>query len=454
MNDDTGQLDRVPPQNIDAERMILGAMMIADSSKETVPVGLEKIKADDFYKEAHGKIYLAIAKLFDNATPVDLETVTVQLEKHGDIELVGGVPYLYEMIESVPTIDNIEHYIEIVRDEALKRRLIYTSAQIYNEGFADTTEAKELANKAQRLMMDIGDNTNGSLHSIKDVLKETFKYIQTASQNPEGITGLSTGFDDLDAMTAGLQNGELTIVGARPSMGKSSFLQNIMTHVAMNLGKTVLLFSPEMSKQSVVVRMLGAEAKISTHALRMGALHDSDWPKLTIGAGKLAEAPIFIDDTASPAIGDLRYKAHQAKMRHGVELIIVDYIQKLNDPSTRRGTREQEMTSISNGLQALARELDIPVLVASQLSRSVESREGNKPKLSDLRESGAIEQDADVVLMLYREKYYDKYCKDDITEVIVGKQRNGPTGTIKLYFNLQQLRFENLARGYKDDEPY
>lgn len=446
------RLDRVPPQNIDAERAVLGAMMLAHESQMAVPIGLEKIKEDAFYREAHRKIYKAIEDLFEKATPVDLATITVQLERNSDLEKVGGVPYLNEMIDSVPSAANLEYYIEIVNDEAIKRRLIYTSAQIYNEAFDDTEETSELVTKAQHLMMEVSGNTTSDLYPIKVVLKETFRYLQDVSQNPEAITGIPTGFNDLDAMTAGLQDGELSIVGGRPSMGKSSFVRKISEHVAVDLKKPVLLFSPEMTKRAVTLCLLGSLAGVSVHALRMGALQENDWPKLTIAAGKLSEAPIYIDHTASPTIGDIRTKAYQAKMRYGIELVIVDYIQKLIDPSTRGRGRQEEITSISNGLQALARELDVPVLVASQLSRQVENRPDKRPMMSDLRESGAIEQDADVVMFLYRENYYDKDIMDNTTEVIVRKQRNGPTGTIKLYFDMQRLRFENLARSY--EEPF
>ncbi len=456
--DDRGQaspqkvsLDRVPPQNIDYERAILGAMMMADESQATVPIGLEKIKEGDFYRERHRKIYSAIEDLFNKASAVDLLTVTRQLEKNGNLEKAGGVPYLNEMIDSVPSSANLEFYIEEVVDLALQRRIIYTAAQIYNEGFDEEVEPKELATKAQRLMMEVSGNSSSDLHPIKGVMKETFAYIQSAANNPDSITGISTGFGDLDGLTAGLQNGEFSIIGARPSMGKSSWLHRIAEYVGVKQKKPVLLFSPEMNKRAILLRMLGSAAGVSTHALRMGALLEADWPKITIAAGPLSEAPIYIDDTATLSIGDLRTKAYQAKMRYDIELIMVDYLQKLHDPLTR-GNREQEISAISGGLQALARELDIPVLAAAQLSRALEARPDKRPKMSDLRDSGSLEQDADVVMFLYRENYYEPDLMDSTTEVIIRKQRNGPTGTIKLHFNLQRLRFENLTTRYED--PY
>ncbi len=454
VDDNTGKLNRVQPQNIDAERSVLGAMLMADSSEATVSIGLAKIERLDFYREAHRFIFDAIGDLFDQSIAIDIVTVTRQLGKNKTLETVGGVPYINEMMDSMPTTANIEYWIDIIKEDALKRQVIHTTAQLYNRSFEDDTDGKELLADLQKQAMEIGNNGSSELTFIKDNLKDTFNHIQKLYATEESITGLSTGFTDLDAYTAGLQDAEYSILAARPSVGKSAMLQAIIEHVGMTLKKPVLLFSPEMSEKSVMLRMLGSIAGISGHKLRMGALEDADWPRLTIAAGKLAESKILIDDKAGISIGELRAKAYQAKMRYDIELIVVDYIQELCDPNTMRHGRVQEMGAISGGLQKLARELDIPVLVASQLNRSCEARPDKRPLMSDLRESGELEQHADLVMFLYRESYYDKECKNDITEVIIRKQRNGPTGTIKLYFDMQKLRFENLARGYKDDAPY
>jgi len=440
--------DRVAPQNVDAERAILGAMMMAEDSKQVVPLVLSKMDAGDFYKESHRLIYKAIETLFNNASPVDLLTITEQLESTSDLEAVGGVPYLDEMIESIPTIQNVEYYVKLVRDEAIRRKIISVSAEIYNNAFDDGVTAQDLMSTSQLKVMDITSKESNDLVSFKSTIKEAFNHINEAYQSKDGITGMATGFSDLDAMIAGLHKAEYIVIGARPSMGKSAIIQRIIEHIAVKNKQPVLLFSPEMHREMVVIRMLGSISDVACQSLRDGTVREMDWRKLAIGAGQLSEAPIVIDDTAGISIGDLRTKAYQAKMQYDIQLIAVDYIQEISDPTLRYGNREQELSNVSKGLKKLARELNIPILVASQLSRRVEGAPDKRPGMSDLRGSGSIEQDADVIMFLYRESYYDKDLADHTTEVIIRKQRNGPTGTIKLMFNMSKLRFENLAKGY------
>jgi len=453
VNDDTGQLNKVQPQDVDTERAILGAMMMADSNEATVSIGLAKIQRLDFYKDAHRHIFDAIGDLFDQSSGIDLVTVTRQLGKNKTLENVGGVPYLNEMMDSVPTTANIEYHIDLLKEDALKRQLIHTTAYFYNRSFQKESDGNELLAGLQKKVMEIGNNGSSELVFIKDNLKDTFNHIQELCDTEDGITGLSTGFPDLDAMIAGLHNGEYSIIAARPGMGKSALIQAIIEYIGLILQIPVLLFSPEMSKEQVLMRMLGSIGKISCHKLRMGALTESDQSKLAEAATKLMDAKIIIEDEAGLDIKEVQSIARNAKMQFGIGVIMVDYIQELSASSVRNN-REQELAAISGGLKRLARELNVPVLAASQLSRSVESREDKRPEMRDLRGSGTMEQDADMAAFLYRESYYDKECNNDITEVIIRKQRNGPTGTIKLYFDMPNLRFKNLARGYKDHEPY
>lgn len=442
-----GRLDRVPPQDIDAERMILGAMMMADESNETVPKGLELLNREDFYKESHRKILDAIQDLFDSNLPVDLQTVTDCLGKRGTNEQVGGVPALNEMIESVPTAANLEFYIGIIKELATKRRVIYLAAQLYNEAFDDEVLLNDIVSKAQRDILNIEGDSSEKLEFVKADIKATFQHIQDVYNKKEHIIGLPTGLKDLDAMTAGFHKGEYVIIGARPSMGKSALLQNIATYMAFDMQEPVLLFSSEMSKRSLNIRLLASFSKVSAHALRSGELIDSDWPKVTIGAGKLSEAKLIIDDTPHISINQLRTRSYRAWKQFGIKAIFVDYIQELREPSIRADRKREMMDEISGGLKRLARELDIPVIVASQLSRSVESRPDKRPMLSDLRESGSLEQDADVVIFIYRDEYYNEDSNSPIAELLLRKQRNGPTGKIQLHFDKRLLKFSNLQKG-------
>ena len=446
------KLDKVPPQNIDAERAVLGAMLMADGGREVIPRVVEILgdsqNGSGFYREAHQKIYTAVLNLFERGEPADLLTLTRELERTGDLEKVGGVSYLDEMIESVPTAANVEYYAKMVKDEAIRRRLIYTSAQIYNDSFDASEDVDLLLDKAERAVLDIRqENVDRGFVPLKRIIKDSFSAIQELYNKQEHVTGVPSGFTDLDRATSGFQKADLIIVAGRPGMGKSMFVQNIAEYVAGECRIPVGLFSLEMSRQQLVVRMLASQANVEFNKLRTGFLSEGDWPRLTISAGKLSESAIFIDDTPGISVMELRAKARRLKVEHEVGLIVIDYLQLMQGRG-RSENRQQEISEISRSLKILSKELSIPVIACSQLSRSPEGRPDKRPQLSDLRESGAIEQDADLVIFLYREEYYERDMsgKPGEAEVIIGKQRNGPTTTINLTFRASHMRFENMAR--------
>lgn len=448
----TVKLERVPPQNIDAERAVLGAMLIADGGREAIPRVVEVLGDDPirngFYREAHQRIYAAILNLFERGEPSDLLTVTQELERSNSLENVGGVPYIYEMIESVPTAANVEYYAKMVHSEAMRRRLIHVSAEIYNESFDNSEDVDMLLDKAEKSILDIRqDSINTGFVPLKRIIKPSFSAIQELYNKKEHVTGVPSGFTDLDNATSGFQAADFVIIAGRPGMGKSMFIQNIANYVAGECRIPVGMFSLEMSQQQLVVRMLAAEANVEFQKLRTGFLSEGDWPKLTIAAGSLSESEIFIDDTPGISILELRAKARRLKAEHDVGLIMVDYLQLMQGRG-RAENRQQEISEISRSLKGLAKELSMPVIACSQLSRSPEGRPDKRPQLSDLRESGAIEQDADLVIFLYREEYYDREMstKAGEAEVIIGKQRNGPTATIRLTFRASRMKFENMSR--------
>jgi len=454
MDMSSGKLDRVPPQNVDAERAVLGAMLMSDGGREAIPRVIEVLGEDPtgvaFYREAHRKIYNAILNLFERAEPADLLTVTRELDRNSDLENVGGVPYINEMIDSVPSAANVEYYAQMVKDESIKRRLIYTSAQIYNESFDDSEDIEMLLDRAERAILEIRqDNVDRGFTPVKRIIKDSFSAIQELYNKKEHVTGVASGFIDLDDKTSGFQKSDFIVIAGRPGMGKSMFIQNIAQYVACECRIPVGLFSLEMSKEQFVVRMLASEAKVDFQNLRTGFLSEPDWPKITIAAGRLSESPIFIDDTPGISAMELRARARRLNAEHDVGLIIIDYLQ-LMQGRAKTENRQQEISEISRSLKGLAKELNLPIIACSQLSRNVESRPDKRPQLSDLRESGAIEQDADLVLFLYREEYYerDMSTKQGEAEVIIGKQRNGPTAIINLVFRANQMKFENMAKRY------
>ena len=433
-------LERTMPQSIEAEMSVLGAMILDNEVINLVIPILNKLS---FYKTAHRELYQAIVDIYDKGQPVDLVVLREELKKRSLLEKVGGVEYLMELEEAVPTIGNVEYYANIVREKAIKRNLIEVAATIQKQSFEESTDTEHLLDASERAIFDITQRKfNTASTKLNEILKETFSRIENLHDRQSRLTGLSAGFYDLDDITCGLQPSELIIVAARPSMGKTSLVLNVVEHVGVVEKKPVVIFSLEMSAQQVAQNMLCSHARIDAHKLRMGFLDDKQWSDLSYGLGSLSEAPIFIDDTPGLTVLEMRAKARRLKAQYDIQLVAVDYLQLME--SSRGENRQQEISIISRGLKSLARELKIPVIAVSQLNRSAESREGHRPRMSDLRESGAIEQDADVIVLLHRDNYYDP-DKDNTAELNIAKQRNGPTGVIKLTFLSHFMRFESLA---------
>ncbi len=440
---DVTTVERVPPQNLEAEQAVLGSMLLEE---EAVVQAAELLDEASFYKDAHRKIFNALLELYKANTPIDLVTITDELKRRNLLDDVGGASYLATLTSIVPTAANAEYYCRIVKQKALLRNLIRASTHIATECYDSTVEPDLLLDRAQTFLFDIASKrARRDAMAMKDIIKSSIEMIDALYQRKGMITGLPTGFVELDQQLAGLQPSDLIVVAGRPAMGKSSFTLCVAEHIALVEKIGVAMFSLEMSKENLVQRMLCSHARINAHNVRSGMLSTSDWPNLTKAAGKLSEAPVFIDDSPSISILELRAKARRLKSRHNIGLIILDYLQLMDESMAEN--RQQEISVISRSLKALARELNVPVIAVSQLSRAPERRETFRPRLSDLRESGAIEQDADVVLMLFREDYYNPSDENKgIAEVIIAKQRNGPTGTVKLAFIKEYTRFETLAQ--------
>ena len=438
--------DKLPPQNMEAEKACLGSMLL---DKEAIEVAIDILKADDFYSSKHRFIFNAILTLYGQATPVDSVTITEYLKSHGEIEKVGGVLSISSLLDEVPTSANIEYYAKIVEQKSLLRKLISAASSIIALGFDADSEAYEIIDEAEKLIFDVTDrNLSRGYYSMNEIIKDSIIAIEKLYHRGDVYTGIPTGFKEFDDLTSGFQNSEFIIIAARPSVGKTALALNIAQHIGIRLQKHVAIFSLEMSKEALVQRMLCSEARIDSQRLRKGFLETDKWAPLTTAAGKLADANIFIDET--PAISDmqLRAKARRIQSRHGLDVLFVDYLQLMTTVRRKNEGRTQEITEISRSLKALARELNIPVVALSQLSRAVESRGKDKrPILSDLRESGAIEQDADMVVFLYRDELYNPNTPEkNIAEVIIQKQRNGPTGSLKLRFSKEYTRFDNLEK--------
>ena len=435
---------RVPPQSIDAEMSVLGAMLI---KKEAITQAQELLKADDFYREAHRLVYDAMLELAGNGEPVDLVTLTEALRKKEILEKVGGISFLTQLANYTPTAANIVYHAKIVKEKSELRHLIDAATEIASAAYEATDEVTDIMDDAEKKILAIaGSQSTGGFEPIKDIVINAIDHVESIYESKGGLTGIGTGFADLDAMTSGLQKSDLILVAARPSMGKTAFTLNIATHAAMN-GSTVAFFSLEMSKEQLVQRMLCSEGAIDSQRLRTGKLDDKEWQELIKTADKVSKAKLFIDDTAGISVMELRSKARRLKAEHGLDLIVIDYLQLMQGRSKGGdNSRQQEISEISRSLKALARELDVPVVALSQLSRSVESRTVKKPMLSDLRESGSLEQDADIVMFLYREDYYDQETeKKNITEVMISKHRNGPIGSIELFFQKEFTKFRDLS---------
>ncbi len=435
---------KIPPQNLDAEKSVLGAMLIDD---EAIGVVLEILDASWFYDAAHQHIYTTILDLYNNHQNVDLITLSDKLKLKGLLESVGGVTYLSEIINYVPSAANVEHYAKIVRERGIQRLLIRNATQIIEESFREKENIPELVDRAEKLIFEVAELKQGRKASlVKDLVREAIERIDFLYQRKESVTGVPTGFYKFDEMTSGLQPSDLVIVAGRPSMGKSALASCMAEFAAIEKKMPVAIFSLEMSKEQLVQRMICSHARVDAHKVRTGFLAPSDWPKLTAAAGKLSNSTILIDDSPGISALELRAKARRLKMNYDIKLIVLDYLQLMRS-SERSESRQQEISEISRSLKALARELSVPVIAISQLSRAVESRQDHRPQLSDLRESGAIEQDADVVVLLLREEYYNPTEENrNKAEVIIAKQRNGPVGSVHLAFLKDFVRFENLAQ--------
>ncbi|MBI4358364.1 MAG: replicative DNA helicase [Candidatus Omnitrophica bacterium] len=442
-------VEKIPPQNLEAEMSVLGAMLF---SPDAVFRAIELLEDSFFYTEAHQLIFSSMVGLFDRNQAIDLITVTEELRRRKQLEAIGGASYLTQLTVSVATAANFDHHARIVKEKALLRRLISTATQIIQESFDSTVEGGQILDHAERMIFDIGQHRiEGKFIRMGEIIKDSIEAIDRLYQRKEHVTGLATGFHEFDTKTAGLQASDLVVIAGRPSMGKSAFVCGIAEHASVVLGKPIAFFSVEMSKEQLVQRMLCSHARVDAQKVRTGYLSHSDWPKLTSAAGKLSEAPLFIDDSPVLNALELRAKARRLKAQHAIELVIVDYLQLL-EGAGRAENRQQEITEISRSLKALARELRVPVIAISQLSRAVESRTGNRPQLSDLRESGAIEQDADLVVFLFREEYYHPSEENrNRAEAIIAKQRNGPTGSIDLIFLKEWTRFDNPE--FRREEP-
>lgn len=437
-------LEKLQPQNLEAEMAVLGSMLI---DEEAVSVAAEMLNKDSFYKDSHKKIFEVIIELYNANKAVDLITVTDELKRKMLLDEVGGLSFLTSLANSVPTTANISHYVRIVKEKSILRILINNATKIVSLCYESDGDIDEVVDEAEKLVFEVSDKKHqGTYLHLKEIIKESIETIDRLYQRKAHVTGVPTGFIDFDEKTAGLQSSDLIIVAGRPSMGKSAFVLGIAEYVGVVEKIPVAIFSPEMSKEQLVQRMLCAHAKVDAHKVRTGYLATSDWPRLTAAAGKLSEAPIFIDDTPAISVMELRAKARRLKAHHQIKLIILDYLQLMRGLGSAE-SRQQEISEISRSLKALARELNVPVIGVSQLSRAVEARTDHRPLLSDLRESGAIEQDADVVVLILREEYYNPAPENQgIAEIIIAKQRNGPVGTLKLAFIKEYTRFENIAR--------
>ena len=441
------ELLKLPPQNIDAEQAVLGTIL---ANGENLYKVIETLKPEDFYREAHRLIYQVMLDLNEKDEPITLLTITEALKQTGDLERAGGVSYIASLLAMAVPETTLESHAEIIEEKAILRHLIDLSEKIkrlsYNE-----KDAESILEEAERLVLEVGMKRNQqSYTAVREIVYDAIERIEFLYQNRGNITGIPTHFYDLDRMLNGLQKSDLIIIAARPAMGKTSFCLNIAQNAALKSGVPVAVFSLEMSKEQLVTRMLTSEAMVDQHRVRAGELEDEDWLRLTEVAGMLAKAPIYIDDTPGLTIRELRARARRLKQERNVGLIIIDYLQLLGG-SRRVESRQQEISEISRSLKGLAKELDVPVVALSQLSRAVEARQDKKPIMSDLRESGSLEQDADIVMFIYREEYYKPDTeKKSIAEIIIAKQRNGPTGVIELGFLKEFTKFVNLTKKYTE----
>ena len=442
-------IGKVPPHDTEAEQAVIGSML---TDKEAVASSIEVLKEDDFYREDNRIIYSAMLNLYNRAEPIDLITLKSELESMGKFEQVGGFEYLAELQEKVPTTANATKYIKIVEEKAVLRNLIKTANEIIDLGYDPTEDVEDIMEGAEKKIFNIMQDKNQKGYSpIKDILVDSFTQLEELYNRKQHITGVPTGFSDLDYRTAGLHGSELILVAARPAMGKSAFALNIATNAAVRGNTPVAIFSLEMSKEQLVNRILCSEAMVDSNKVRTGKLEDEDWGKLAEAIGPLSETGIYIDDTPGISVMEIRAKCRKLKLEKNIGLVVIDYLQLVQGSNKRNSSREQEISEISRSLKILAKELNVPVIALSQLSRAVEQRPDHRPMLSDLRESGAIEQDADIVMFLYRDDYYNEDSeKKNVAEVIIAKHRGGSTGTVDLGWLGSYTKFVNLERRFDD----
>ena len=443
-------IGKVPPHDIEAEQAIIGSML---TDKDAVISSIEVLKEDAFYREDNKAIYSAILNLYSKNEPIDIITVKAELVEQGNFDRVGGIEYLASLPDKVPTTSNVEKYIKIVDEKYMLRRLIQSANDMISLGYDETEDVNNILDMAEKKVFDLMQNKSSKGYTaIKDVLVESFAELEKLYNQKGHITGVATGFSDLDYKTSGFHGSDLVILAARPAMGKSAFAINIAANAAVQNKVPVVIFNLEMSKEQVGNRILCSEAMVDSNKIRTGQIEDGDWMKLASTLGVLSDAPIYIDDTPGISIMEIRAKCRKLKMEKNIGMVVIDYLQLIQGSGKRNSSREQEISEISRSLKVLAKELDIPVIALSQLSRGVESREDKRPMLSDLRESGAIEQDADIVIFLYRDDYYNEESPEkNVAEVIMAKHRGGSTGTVKLAWMPSYTKFANLETRYEDN---
>lgn len=439
------ELGKIPPHDIEAEQAVIGSML---TDKEAVITALEILKPEDFYREDNRLIYTAIVNLYNRAEPIDIITLKDELSSINKLDAVGGLEYIAQLPDKVPTTANALRYVKIVEEKSILRSLIKTANEIIQLGYDPTQEVEQIMDGAERKIFEVMQRKNQKgYHSIKDILVESFTQLEKLYNQKQHITGVPTGFADLDYKTAGLHNSDLILVAARPAMGKSAFALNIASNAAVRAKIPVVIFSLEMSKDQMANRILCSEALVDSNKVRTGKVEDEDWAKLAAASGMLSESEIYIDDTPGISIMEIRAKCRKMKMEKNIGLVVIDYLQLIQGSNKRGGSREQEIAEISRSLKILAKEIDVPVIALSQLSRAPEQRPDHRPMLSDLRESGSIEQDADIVMFLYRDDYYNEDSeKKNIAEVIIAKQRSGSTGTVELMWLGSYTKFANLDK--------
>ncbi len=438
------ELGKVPPHDIEAEQAVIGSML---TDQEAVYAAIERLKPEDFYREDNKQIYTAILNIYNKAEPIDIITLKSELSSMGKLDAVGGLEYIVELPEKVPTTANVDRYIKIVEEKSLLRNLIRAANEILSSGYAQEDDVENIVDHAEKKIFDVMQKKSQKGYTtIKDVLVESFTKLEELYNQKEHITGVPTGFAELDKKTAGLHGSELILIAARPAMGKSAFALNIGSYAATRANVPVAIFSLEMSKEQVGNRILCSEALVDSNNVRTGELNDEELGKLAETSGELSQAPIYIDDTPGISVMEIRAKCRKLKLEKNIGLVIIDYLQLIQG-SGKTSSREQEIAEISRSLKILAKEIEVPVIALSQLSRAVEARPDHRPMLSDLRESGSIEQDADIVMFLYRDDYYNEDSeKKNIAEVIIAKQRAGSTGTVELAWLGKYTKFANLEK--------